>query len=186
MQIIFNQYTNAYHVVRNYYRNTLPCSCRLISAVMPGPSPLFFTINIGLSSASSKLFTRCPLLLAVIVSLTCHTNIITIMQLPVASLCTHWSDKLTCMSFFTTSRPRIWSNTAWRNWSVIMDSFSLSRCHMSTRASSIAVMLTWKYSSVDTPNHSGESRNWCGNTMCNARPFCDTTNLTESLLYYCN
>lgn len=88
MQIIFNQYTNACHVVRSYYRNTLPCSCRLISAVMPGPSPLFFTINIGLSSASSKLFTRCPLLLAVIVSLTCHTNIITIMQLPVASLCT--------------------------------------------------------------------------------------------------
>ena len=38
-------------------------------------------------------------------------------------------------------------------------------------------LFTWKYSSVDTPNHSGESRNWWGNTMWSARPFCDTTSL---------
>lgn len=37
--------------------------------------------------------------------------------------------------------------------------------------------ITWKKSSVETPNHSGESKNWCWNTMCRALWFCDTTSL---------
>lgn len=54
--------------------NMLPCNCLLMRAVMPGPSPDFFTISIGLSSVSSKPLARCPLwlLAADIVSLTCH------------------------------------------------------------------------------------------------------------------
>jgi hypothetical protein len=50
---------------------------------------------------------------------------------------------ITCISFFTTSRPKMWSNTAWRNWSVMMVSFSLSRCQINTRDSSMAVIDTW-------------------------------------------
>lgn len=52
--------------------------------------------------------------------------------------------KLTCISFFTTSLPRIWSKTAWRNWSVIMLNFNLSRCQSRTLDSSMAVIDTFK------------------------------------------
>ena len=34
-------------------KHHIPCSCLFSSAVMPGPSPAFFTTNIGLSSPSS-------------------------------------------------------------------------------------------------------------------------------------
>ena len=50
----------------------------------------------------------------------------------------------TCISFLTTSLPRMWSNTACRNWSPIMVSLSLSRCQMRTRESSMAVADTWE------------------------------------------
>lgn len=50
----------------------------------------------------------------------------------------------TCISFLTTSRPRMWSNTICKNSSLMIDNFSLSRCQMRTFASSMAVMETWK------------------------------------------
>lgn len=50
---------------------------------------------------------------------------------------------VTCINFLTTSLPKMWSNTVCRNGSAIMDNFSLSRCHMSTRDSSMAIMDTW-------------------------------------------
>lgn len=106
---------------------------------------------------------------------------------------------VTCINFFTTSLLKIWSKTVCRNGSSIMDSFSLSRCQMRIRDSSIAVIETYnktfselecillieninftcEKSSVDTPNHSGESRNWFEKTMCKAFWFCDTTSLSE-------
>ena len=48
----------------------------------------------------------------------------------------------TCISFLTTSRPRMWSKADTRNGSLLMLSFSLSRCQMRTRESSIAVAET--------------------------------------------
>lgn len=51
---------------------------------------------------------------------------------------------VTCISFLTTSRPSMWSNTVCRNGSAIIDSLSLSRCQMSTRDSSMAIMETCK------------------------------------------
>ena len=35
---------------------------------------------------------------------------------------------------------------------------------------------TWKYSSVVTPNHSGESRNWFSETTWRGLPACKTSN----------
>lgn len=55
---------------------------------------------------------------------------------------------LTCINFLTTSRPRMWSKTACRNWSVIMLNLSLSRCQIRTRDSSIAVIDTCRNKSV--------------------------------------
>jgi hypothetical protein len=52
-----------------------------------------------------------------------------------------------------------------------------SKTDWGREALDVTLLITWKYSSVDTPNHSGESRNWWGNTMWSARPFCDTTSL---------
>lgn len=51
---------------------------------------------------------------------------------------------VTCISFLTTSRPSMWSNTVCRNGSAIIDNLSLSRCQMSTRDSSMAIMETCK------------------------------------------
>ena len=51
-------------------------------------------------------------------------------------------------------------------------------CHMRMVEVSRAVTVTWKYSSVLTPNHSGESRNWFSLTRCRARPPWETINLT--------
>lgn len=50
----------------------------------------------------------------------------------------------TCISFFTTSRPRIWSNIAYKNLSVIIDNLNLSLCHNNTLESSTAVTDTYK------------------------------------------
>lgn len=61
---------------------------------------------------------------------------------------------VTCISFFTTSFPSIWSNTVRRNESLIMDNRSLSLCHISTRDSSIAIIDTYKYN-----NHKRSERN---------------------------
>ena len=51
-------------------------------------------------------------------------------------------------------------------------------CHMRMVEVSWAVTVTWKYSSVLTPNHSGESRNWLSVTRCKARPPWETISLT--------
>lgn len=54
-----------------------------------------------------------------------------------------------------------------------IDCITLSTFWLSANSRNI----TWKKSSVETPNHSGESKNWCWNTMCRALWFCDTTSL---------
>lgn len=51
---------------------------------------------------------------------------------------------VTCINFFTTSLLKIWSNTVCRNGSSMIESFSLSRCQIKIRESSIAVIETWK------------------------------------------
>ena len=54
-------------------------------------------------------------------------------------------------------------------------------CHISMVDVSRAVTVTWKYSSVLTPNHSGESRNWLSLTRWRARPPWETISLTETI-----
>lgn len=49
---------------------------------------------------------------------------------------------VTCISFLTTSRPRMWSKTVCKKGSAIIDNLSLSRCQISTRDSSMAMMET--------------------------------------------
>ena len=86
----------------------------------------------------------------------------------------------TCINFLTTSLPRTWSKTTWRKESAIKWNFSLSRCQTKMEHSSRAVTDTWKYSSVVTPNHSGESRNWFSETTWRGLPAWDTSKRPES------
>ena len=86
---------------------------------------------------------------------------------------------LTCISFLTTSLPTTWSNMACSEGSSIRQNLTRSLCHTRILELSRAVTVTWKYSSVVTPNHSGESRNWLSLTRCRARPPWETISLKE-------
>ncbi|CAN8018815.1 unnamed protein product [Ixodes persulcatus] len=74
-------------------------------------------------------------------------------------------DSMTKSSFLTTSLPTTLSKTAFRKASPLMVSFSLSLFHTTTRHFSKAVSV------LQTPNHSGESKNSCLSTICSPRPF---------------
>ena len=64
-------------------------------------------------------------------------------------------------------QPRVLHQTELHSISVILEGLMKTTllkitnlCHMRMVEVSRAVTVTWKYSSVLTPNHSGESRNW--------------------------
>ena len=117
---------------------------------------------------------------------------------------------LTCISFLTTSLATTWSKMAWSLGSSIRQNLTRSLCHVSSVPGSSAVTVTcsrarvspqhvshppvttwrvprvptWKISSVVTPNHSGESRNWSLVTRWRARPAWDTSSLQGEVSSY--
>lgn len=73
---------------------------------------------------------------------------------------------------------RIWSITASKKNHLYAPQKSITlKIYWARKKKQHSWNITWKKSSVETPNHSGESKNWCWNTMCRALWFCDTTSL---------
>lgn len=133
------------------YSQCLPCNWRWINALMPWSSvPFIFTCSMGLSSPPFSSYVWIWPLLFESVSLTFSKlkkpNLFFFAfyykdSIAVLSRLHTW---VTCISFFTTSLPSMWSNTVCKNVSLIIDNLSLSRCQMSSRDSSIAIIDTYK------------------------------------------